>query len=76
MEFEKELLEIVNDKENVKMSKKATMLLSHLYTLEEKKTVLKKRINDFISDVKKEEEDVELTVKNNVIVKKKKNKDE
>lgn len=71
MEFEKELLEVVNDTTDAKMSKKATMLLSHLYTLEEKRSELKKKISNFILDYQTEDE---LVVENNVVVKKKTNK--
>lgn len=73
MEFEKEMLEIVNDTADAKMSKKATVLLSHLYTLEEKRSELKKKISNFILDYQTEDE---LVVENNVVVKKKTNKKE
>ncbi len=75
MEFEKEMLEIVNDVADPKMSKKATVLLSSLYTLEEKRSELKKKISNFILDYQneeKEKENEELTVVKGDIVKKKK----
>jgi len=73
MEFEKEMLEIVNDTADAKMSKKATVLLSQLYTLEERRSELKKKISNFILDYQTEDE---LVVENNVVVKKKTNKKE
>lgn len=58
MEFEKEMLEIVNDTADAKMSKKATVLLSTLYTLEEKRSELKKKISNFILDYQRDDEKV------------------
>lgn len=60
MDLSKELLSIVNDKEDKKMSKRATTLLSSLYTIEEKSALLNEQVINFITKYKLKDNEKEL----------------